>query len=178
MNLLATAVAAAVSALLLVAALEKARTPASTVATLRGLGVPHALALPATRLLTLAELGTAVAVLFAPSSTLTHVGIVALAAAFATAGVVALRSDQPIRCSCYGAGGGYLGRRQVLALVPWLAAVAVLRVATPSLDGAVLLAAVALLVLAARTVGLRRAVAEARGDRGSAQEMLLWLPSR
>jgi hypothetical protein len=176
--LLATFVVVAISAVLLVAALEKARTPVPTVATLRGLGVPHALALPVTRVLTLAEFGTAIAVLFAPASTLTHAAIVALAVAFALAGVVALRSDKPLRCSCFGAGGGYLGWRQIIALAPWLAGVAVLRVAAPSADGALLFACTALLILAARSVSLAKTFIEAAGDRKSAQEMLRWLPPR
>lgn len=177
MILLATFVALAISAVLLVAALEKARTPALTAATLRGLGVRHALALPATRLLTLAELGAAIAVLFAPASTLTHAAIGALAVVFAVAGVLALRSDEPLRCSCFGAAGGYLGWKQIVALVPWLAGVAVLRFATPSADGALLFALTALLILVARSVSLAKAFVEAGGDRKSAQEMLLWLPS-
>lgn len=174
--LLATFVALALSAVLLVAALEKARAPALTAATLRGLGVRHALALPVTRVLTLAELGTAMAVLFAPASTVTHAAIAALAVAFAVAGVMALRSDEPLRCSCFGAGGGDLGWRQIVALVPWLAGVAVLRSATPNVDGALLFALVALLILAARSISLARAFVEAVGDRRSAQEMLHWLP--
>ncbi len=177
MIFLATFVALAISAVLVLAALEKARTPAFTAATLRGLGVPRALALPATRLLTLVELGAAIAALFAPASTLTHAAIVALAVAFAVAGVIALRSHELLRCSCFGAGGGYLGWRQIVALVPWFAGVAVLRIATPSADGALLFALTALLILATRSVSLAKAYVEASGDRKSAQEMLLWLPS-
>jgi hypothetical protein len=165
------------SAVLLVAALEKARTPALTAATLRSLGVPHALALPLTCLLVVAELGIAIAVLFAPASMLTQAAIVALAVAFALAGVAALRSDEPLHCRCFGASDGYLGWRQIVALVPWLAGVAVLRLATPSADGPLLFALTALLILAARLISLAKAFVEARGDRKVAQEMLLWLPS-
>jgi hypothetical protein len=175
--LLATFVAVALSAVLLVAALGKVRSPELTAETLRGLGVSHTLALPVTRLLLLAELGTASAVLFAPASTFTHAAIVMLAVAFAIAGVLALRSDEPLRCSCFGAGGGYLGWRQIAALVPWLAGVAVLRFATPSADGASLFTLTAFLILGARLLSLTKAYVEARGDRKSAQEMLLWLPS-
>src|SRR2546429_6472755 len=162
--LVASVVALGISGVLLVAALEKARTPAATAATLRSLGVPRALALPATRLLTLTELGTAIAVLFAPASTLTHAAIVALAAAFAVAGIMALRSDEPLRCSCFGVSGGYLGWQQIVALVAWLAGVAVLRLATPSADAALLFALSALLVLVTRSVSLAKAFVEARGD--------------
>lgn len=175
--LLATFVTLAISAVLLIAALEKARDPAPAVATLRRLGVPETLALPATRLLMLVELSTAIAVLFAPASTLTHAAIVVLAVAFAVAGVMALRSDEPLRCSCFGAGDGYLGWRQIAALVPWLAGIVILRFATPSTAGALLFAITALLILAARSVSLAKVFVEARGDRKSAQEMLLWLPS-
>lgn len=181
MILLTTFVAVAIATVLLVAALEKARTPELTAAMLRGLGVRRSSAMAMTRLLTLAELGTALAVLFAPGSTFTLAAIVILAVAFAVAGGLALRSDEPIRCTCFGAGagggGGYLGRRQIIALVPWFAGVAVLGVATPNTDGAALFALTALLILAARSMRLATAFLEARGDRKSAQEMLLWLPS-
>jgi hypothetical protein len=175
---LATGVVLIISAVLFVAALEKARAPALTAATFRGLGVADALAWPATRVLTLAECGTAIAVLFAPASMLTHAAIMVLAVAFAVAGVLALRSGEPLRCSCFGAGGGYLGWRQVVALVPWLMGVAVLHSAIPNADGSLLFALVALFILAARSVSLVKEVVDAQGDRKSAQEMLLWLPSR
>jgi hypothetical protein len=176
-TVLATGVTLVISAVLFAAALEKARAPAFTAATFRGLGVADALAWPATRVLTLTECGTAIAVLFAPASTLTHAAIVVLAVAFAVVGVLALWSGEPLRCSCFGAGGGYLGWRQIVALVPWLVGVVVLRSATPSAEGPLLFALVALFILAARSVRLVKEVVGARGDRKSAQEMLLWLPS-
>lgn len=177
MDLVATAVAVVIAGLLLSAALEKARDPALPEATLRGLGVPRRIAPTVARLLILVEGCTAIGVLFAPTSTATHLAVAALAVAFASAGATALRADEPVRCSCLGSGGGYLGWRQVGALAPWLAGVAMLRSTPPALEGARLFALTAVLVLAVRSVSLARALGEARGDRRSAQEMLPWLPS-
>jgi hypothetical protein len=177
MVLLATFVALIISAVLLIAALEKTRAPALTAATLRDLGIPHALTLPATRLLTLTEFSIAIAVLFTPMSILVRAAIVALAVAFAVAGIIAMRADEPLRCSCFGPRSSYLGWRQIVALIPWFAGVAVLSFETPSLEGALLFALTAFLIGAIRLVRLARAFVQARGDRRSGQEMLLWLPS-
>lgn len=177
MIILATLVALSISAVLLFAALEKARAPAPTATTLRQLGLPGALGLPVTYLLSVTEFGLGVAILFTPGSTVIHIAVAALAAAFAVAGLVAVRSEEPLRCSCFGNGGGYLGWRQVLALFPWLTGLALVRVAPPTAPGALLFALTALVVVVARSTTLVIALGEARADRESAQEMLPWLPS-
>lgn len=182
MTLIATASALAMGAVLLWAGLEKARDPASTSAMLRSLGLPLRLAWPAAILVMAMEISVGVAVLFRPGSTPTHIGVASLAGVFALAGLIAMRSDEPICCNCFGAGGkGYLGVTQLIALLPWLAGAMILRLAaqgTQSLStGAVYFAITSLVIAAARGIGVRKAQLEARGDRLSAQEMYKWLPS-
>jgi hypothetical protein len=181
MSVLATVTAVAMSAVLLWAALEKARRPLTTAATIQRLGFP--LPLPAALAVAAGEIVLAVALLFRPDSLVTQVGVVLLAGVFALAGLMALRLDEPIHCSCFGSGGGrYLGRRQLIAFVPWSAAAVSLHlgfVQPPSVEStAIIFAAVTLLMAAVRAAGTWRVRGEARGDRRSAQEMYVWLPSR
>ncbi len=128
-----------------------------------------------------AELAVAAAVLFRPDAAVTHLAIAALAVTFAVAGLLALRRDEPIRCNCFGAGSGTLGKTQLLALVPWLAGAAVLRAGftePPALPiAATWLTAISLALAAMRLVAVRKAWVEARDDRRSAEEMYAWLPS-
>lgn len=171
------------AAALLWAALEKARDPAPMAATIRSLGLPRKVAWPGTLFLTAAELMVAVAILFRPDSVLAQAGIVLLAALFALAGLAALRIDRPIPCSCFGAGGkGYLGLSQLVAFFPWLAGAELLRLGIPQAPplpmGAAGFAAISLVIAAAQGIGVWKARLEARGDRRSAQEMYVWLPSR
>ena len=170
------------AAVLFWAGLEKARNLAFTAGMIRDLGFPRRLAWPAALCLTVAELNVGLAVLFRPDSTLTHIGILSLAGLFALAGLIAMGSDEPIRCSCFGASGkGYLGVNQLIALIPWLAGAMALRIGTqeapPLSTGAAYFAATSLAIAAARGIGVWKARNEARGDRISAQEMYKWLQS-
>lgn len=183
MNLIPTAAGLAMAAVLLWAAVEKARNPAPTAATIHALGLPHRLAWPAAVFVTVAEIVVAVAVLFRPDAALTQAGIVLLAGLFALAGLIALRLDEPIHCSCFGAGGnGHLGVKQIIAFVPWLAGAAILRLgieeAPPLPVGAACLATTSLAIAGVRGIGVWKSRLEARGDRQSAQEMYVWLRSR
>jgi|SRR6185436_16180145 len=178
---LATAAAVAMAAVLLHAAVEKARDPGSLAATIRALGAPEAAARPAAFAVTFAELVVALAILFRPDATATQAAVVALAAVFAVAGLIALRSDEPIRCSCFGSGGRFLGKPQLIAFVAWLAGAAILRAgisAAPPLEsGAVLFAATSIALASVRAVAVWKARAAARADRRTAQETYQWLPS-
>jgi hypothetical protein len=171
----------AMAAVLLRAVLGKARNPAPLAATIRHLGLPRRFAWPAALLATSGEAGAAIAVLFRPDAAVTRLAIVALAGLFALAGLLALRLDAPVRCSCFGAGGdGYLGWRQILALMPWLAGVGVLRLANetapPFAVAAARFAVVSLALAAVQGIEVWKARLQARGDRQSAQEMFRWLP--
>jgi hypothetical protein len=177
--ILATAVALVGASILLVAGLEKARDPASTTSTLRQLGLPAVLA-NVGMLVIPAELAVALGLVFRPDSGVTQAGVVLLAGAFAVAGLLALRRDEPVRCTCFGSGrSGYLGSSQLLALVPWVGGAAFLHVATltpPSPSrGAAMLAGAGLTMAAVRLIPLLGAWREARGDRLSARETYLWL---
>jgi methylamine utilization protein MauE len=178
-----TAAALAMAGVLLWAGLEKFRDFAPAAATVGELGLPRVLAGPAALLVAAAEVGVGLALLFRPGATATHLGVVLLACHFALAGLLALRSGRQIRCHCFGAGGrGHLGKPQLVALVPWLAGAALLRLgaqqAPPLPAGAAYFAAVSLFIAGVRGVAVRRALLEARGDRLSAQEMYRWLRSR
>ena len=179
MAILGTTVALVGASILLWAGLEKARDPASTASTLRQLGAPARLANAAVLIIP-AELAVALGLVFRPDSAVTLGGVVLLAGAFALAGLLALRRDEPVRCSCFGSGwGGYLGRNQVLGLVPWGGGAAFLHVvdlAAPSPSrGAAMLAGVGLSMAGVRLVPVLGAWREARGDRLSARETYLWL---
>jgi hypothetical protein len=179
-TVLAMAAAAVMAAVLLRAASEKIRRPGELAATIGRLGVPERMALPAALLVIFTELAVAVLLPFRPDSLLAPLGVVSLAALFALAGVLALRSDEPIACSCFGAGSGQLGLRQGLWFFAWAGGAALLFMVRPvvsTVTGAALLAATALAITALRAIGLRAAMTEGRGDRQAAQEMYEWLPS-
>lgn len=181
MFLLATAAAVAMAAVLLHAAVEKARDLDPMAATIRALGFPQAVARPAAFAVTAAELAVAIAILFRPDATSTHAAVTALAALFAIAGLIALRSDEPIRCSCFGSGARFLGTPQLLAFFVWLAGAAILRAgisaAPPLFTGAALFASTSLALASLRAAAVWKARREARADRRSAQEVYEWLPS-
>src|SRR5439155_16928434 len=102
-TLLAMIVVLAMAVVLLWAAMEKLRTPDALAATIGSLGVPASIAQPAARSVGVAELIACVALLFRPDALLTQLGVLLLAALFGLAGLLALRLDEPIPCSCFGA---------------------------------------------------------------------------
>lgn len=170
------------AAIWLWAGLEKIRNLSPIVITIRNLGLSHQFAWQSALFLATAELVLGVAVLFRPDFVLTHIGIVVLAGLFGIAGLIAIRRDEPIECSCFGVGGkGYLGITQIFALFPWFAGVAVLRLgaqeAPPLHIGAAYFALISLVITAVRGIGIWKALLEARGDRVSANEMYIWLQS-
>jgi hypothetical protein len=179
-NVLAIAAALTTAAVLLRAAVGKARRPGDLVATITRLGAPRVAAVSAAALLISAELATAAALLFRPDAGLTQLSVVTLAVVFAAAGLRAMRIGEPVACNCFGAGGGALGLRQVLLLIPWTAAAAILRLgarAPSAQTGAIFFAAIAVAIAELEGMALLRSMREARDDRRSAEEMYEWLPS-
>jgi len=179
-NVLAIAAALMTAAVLLRAAVGKVRRPGDLAATMTHLGVPRVVTAPAAAVLISAELATAAALLFRPDAGLTQIAVVTLAAVFAAAGLRAMQLGEQVACNCFGAGSGALGLRQVLLLIPWAAAAAILRFGAraPSVQtGAAFFAAIALGIAALEGIGVIRGMREARDDRRSAEEMYEWLPS-
>jgi hypothetical protein len=183
MTVLATALALAMAGVLMWAGLEKLRDLNPAVSTIRGIGLPHRLARRGAIVIATAEIAVALGLVFAPQSTWTLTCLAALTATFACAGALALRRDEPIRCSCFGSGGtGWLGWAQIAALPPWLAAGLTVRLGTPDPlplpTGAGRFMAVALALACLRAYPLTKAWLAARDDRRSAEEMFAWLRSR
>jgi len=172
------AVSMAMSATLLWAGLEKVRSPGSFASVLRQLHVPERAVPVLATLVIAAELGGAAGLVLYPSPVVL-VAVGCLAAAFACAGWIALRLDEPIRCGCFGPDSSRpLGRDQLYAFPLWLAGVALLWPGggNPSVArGEWLASAVALTIAAIRVAAGVRAAGAASGDRRSAREMLLWL---
>lgn len=182
MDTIVTAVALAMATVLLWAGLEKARDLASVASAIAQLGMRASRAGPVAAFLAAGEIGLALGLIFGPGSAVTLAGVLGLASVFAIAGATALLRGRRIRCSCFGPyGTGTLGMSQVAAFPLWLGGVALLwleaRGESPdAMWAASLLAAVALTMAALRAVSALKAARRARGDRRSAQEMLLWLP--
>jgi hypothetical protein len=180
MSLVILAVRLALAGLLLAAGLEKARGMAGFMSTLSRLGMTERAARVAAPLLIAAEIAAALGLIFRPHSPVTLSGVLVLGGVFAIAGATALRRDEQIRCACLGSyGDSVLGMRQLAALPLWLAAVVLLwlRPYGDAFDvsAAAYFAAVALTLALVRAITALAAAREARGDRRSATEMLVWL---
>jgi hypothetical protein len=180
MGIVAMSVTLAMAAVLLWAALEKARSLSSVASTLREVGVPGSWSNNAARLLIAAELFVAIGLIIRPGSAVTITGVLGLATAFAVAGLVALQWKRTIQCRCFGPyGGETLGKNQLTAFPLWLAGASIvwLQPQTQSYDvqPAVSFAVVGLTLAALRGVHVMRISQQARADRRSAQEMFIWL---
>src|SRR5215203_5898680 len=101
MGMLVLAVTLVMASALLWAGLEKAVRLSSVAKTLHQLGMPERGAGVAAPLVVAVELSVAVGLLFRPRSLATLVGVLALAAAFALSGLIALRRNEKIRCGCF-----------------------------------------------------------------------------
>lgn len=176
---LSSALAFAMAAMLSWASLEKARNLSSVTETIRQLGCPPRLSRAAAWLLVIAEIGIVIGLVYDRSSAWTQAGIVAIAIAFAAAGIVALRIGKPIHCNCFGSGKWRaLGPKQIATLPIWLFAAGLLSLEphTPSLEhAAIQLAGVGLCLAALRAPSVLRAQREAFADRRSARETYAWL---
>jgi hypothetical protein len=181
MDVLTGATALGLAAVLLWAGLEKTRSRGSLRTALRQLGMPQGAGSITASLVAAMEVVVALGLVFVPGAPWTIAGMVFLSTAFALAGLIALRRDEPIHCGCFGPGGwGSLGKPQIAALPLWLGVAALLWMAKPTppslSQGFLLLATVALGMATIRGISASRAWKKARDDRESAQEMLLWLP--
>jgi hypothetical protein len=179
MTALLLAVAAVMAAVLLWAGLEKARNASAFAGVLRELGLSERTAYVVAPAFSALEVGVAFGLIFRPHSVPVLAALVGLAAAFALAGLLALRQRRSIHCGCFGPHGGLLGWRQVLALPLWLGGAVLLWVspATPvGATGPARFAFVALTIALVRAVSTLRAAIEARADRRSTLETFVWLP--
>jgi hypothetical protein len=179
MRILVLAVTLVMAFVLLWAGLEKAARLSSLAGTLHQLGMPESGARVVAPLVVVVELSVALGLIFRPLSIATLTGVLALAAAFAISGLIALRRKEKIRCGCFGPHGAHLGKNQLAALPVWFGAVTLVWLNGPThssdWQSASGLALVALMMAALRGVSSLRAAHEARGDRRSAQEMFVWL---
>ena len=182
MTALGLCVAMFMAAVLLWAGLAKFASLDRFASTLQALGVPTGWSHRFSGLVPLAEVLTALGVLFAPHWLWTQVAVVALGGAFALAGLIAMLRKQRILCKCFGssANGGYLGLKQILALPACIGVVSTLYLSIPNplplVTRALLFAASGLAISTLKAVSLRKVVNEARADRLSAEEMYIWLP--
>src|ERR1041385_7059798 len=181
MDALALLTTASVSAGLVSAALGTLREPRAIEETIRRLGLDGS-ARAAALLLIAVELAIGVALLFRPDAAWTQMGVVTLATAFAAAGVLAIQRRESIPCSCFGSAARPLGRAQLIAFVPFVAAAALLRLfirqAPPPAEGAALFASVSLVIAIRAAWPAWAEFRQSRSDRRSAEETYLWLPSR
>lgn len=163
---------------LLWAGLEKARAMAPFASTLRALGVPPPAAPVLALTVVAVELSAALGLIFYPSVP-SFAAVIGLAAAFACAGLVALRRHKHIACPCYGPyGARALGWDQLAAFPLWTGGVAILWSQGPVVSDAArswLLTIIALMMAGARVVTALRSAHVARGDRRSARDMYRWL---
>lgn len=176
---LSMAVALFMASILLWAGLEKARNLQGVSSTFTALGFAGWMAKPFAALLAITELSVALGLLFSPDSAATQGGVVILAGGFAVAGAIALKRKRLIRCNCFGAGSSsYLGKKQMIALLPWLGAVGLVRLGVPEsqpvFNGATYFAVAALTISFLRAPAVYKAWQEARGDRLSAMETYGW----
>lgn len=167
------------AAILLWAGLEKVRDMRSFASTIRALNIPHGAVEHLARLIVIAEIAVGLGLVFQPGMVWTQISVIVLALAFAAAGFLALRHDEPIRCNCFGSGpSDRLGVNQIIMLFPWIAGVSILHLGYSKQIahdiGAVRLCAICLTLASWQSVMVWRAQREARGDRLSARMMNLW----
>ncbi|MGQ0774333.1 MAG: MauE/DoxX family redox-associated membrane protein [Pseudonocardiales bacterium] len=165
------------SGVLLWAALEKLRAQRELRALLAALGFGGwpkrflALAVPA------AEIVTAVGLLLIPAALWPRFGVVCLGVTFAVAGVLGLRAEQRISCSCLGTtSGGLLGWTQLILLPGWLAAGYALAWLDPGWsagEGLQYLAGLMVLLGALRAVSVVREWHTAVGNRRAIDEAVV-----
>ncbi|WP_407563926.1 MauE/DoxX family redox-associated membrane protein [Streptomyces sp. 184] len=162
-----------VSGVLLWAGLEKLRMRAEFARTLSGIGFTGRTRRALILLVPATELLVAGALLITPSAMWTRYAVGALGLAFAAAGAMALRAERVIECSCFGAGGRALGRRQIVLLPVWLGVAAALQLTGPSWSataGVRGLAGVLVAICVLRAVSLAHVLRAAVGYRRAIDE--------
>jgi hypothetical protein len=132
-GLLSPASQALLAGVLTFAALAKTLALREVVGTLESLGARRVSALPAAAGVAAAELAAGVSLLVAPAQPWPRVLVVALAVAFAAAGLRAVLTQQHIACNCFGnLRREILGWRQVALLPCWLALTATAQAHPPA----------------------------------------------
>jgi hypothetical protein len=122
-----------VSAILLWAGLEKIRAGQEFAGTLSALGMPAVLVRVIRPATPIAEVLAAVGLVVTPSAPWPRLTVLVLAVSFAGAGIVGLRAEEPVRCSCFGTTAHRtLGWFQLAALPAWLLAVGGVTATRPS----------------------------------------------
>ncbi len=169
----------ALAAAFTIAALSKVLGLADLRRTFEQLGIPQELTQSTAAGLIAVELLAGVALAVAPTQSWPRVLVIALAAAFATAGAKALVMKRPISCNCFGSlRPGRLGWRQVWSLPCWIALVilASLEPATWSPRHGLLSLSAAVTALACcRIPGLLRLWRELRAQRTALRDS--WGPA-
>ncbi len=167
--MVATVAVFVAAAVLLWAGLEKVRASGGFDATLVALGVTSPVR-PLLRVgVPVAEVVTGACLMVAPAAGWPRGMLVVLAVGFAGAGVLGLRAEEPVVCSCFGTVGRHvLGWRQLLTLPVWLLAAAILErrhPGWPPSEGLRNLAALVVLLGVLRVPAVVRGWQAARGDR-------------
>lgn len=180
MRHLSLPLAAAVAGVLLWAGLEKFRSGAAFAQTLAALGFGPRLRTLMRLVVPAAEVVVAVGLLVTPASIWPRIGVGLLAMTFATAGVIGLRRNERIACSCFGGtGSDTLGWRQLALLPAWLLAVFIVWQADPhwsALAGLQYLAALIVLVAVIPGVGVVAAWHQDAGYRSAIEEAVIRRP--
>jgi hypothetical protein len=163
------------SAVLLWAGLEKLRAGPEFGETLTALGVPAPLVRVLQPAVPLGEVLAAAGLVVTPSALWPRLSVLVLAVGFAAAGIVGLQADEPVRCSCFGAGTHRtLGWYQLAALPVWLLAVGGVAVARPNWSVQAGVRDLAGLILA---MGLVRAMTLVRLRRTTEADRLAFRPA-
>jgi hypothetical protein len=145
------------AAVLVHGAAGKLPRPSEFAHTLEGLGAGVVLARVGALAVLVSEATVATGLLVMPSMSLWRAATVALATGFAAAGAWAAARGLEVSCHCFGRTGHRLGRRQIVALPCWSAAVALADLAPPAwppATGVLLLTALVVVHTAARRPGL------------------------
>jgi Methylamine utilisation protein MauE len=177
MDVLALLVACTVAGILIIAGVEKLRARAIFDETLSRLGLTGRFRDVSRFGVPIMELAVSAGLLLAPASVWPVLGAGALSVIFAVAGMLALRTRQPVPCTCLGvAGNGTLGWRQILFLPLWVCGLVTLWRLEPhwSFDeGMQYLAGLIVLLCMTRAVPVVRAWRSASGTRNAMEEAIV-----
>lgn len=158
-----------IAGVLIWAGLEKFRTQREFTSTLSALGVPAPLLRALGIGLPSAEILTGVSVVVGPSAAWPRIAVLSLALCFGAAGVLGLRAEEPIKCSCFGnEAHRSLGWFQIGTLPLWFLAMVPVVVSRPHwqfLDSMRNLVGVTLTISLIRALSLTRLRRVATSDR-------------
>jgi hypothetical protein len=158
------------STVLLAASAAKITASTDFQITLRSLRLPAPIIRPLASAVMTIELSAAVSLLAYPGAIWPRLLVLALASAFALAGLVAGRSGLRVPCNCFGSLGASkaLGWRQVVAFPVWLAGLGAVQASPPTWSAESGLAVLGMIALGVALATLARVYgtwARMRGDR-------------